>query len=71
MFEQFIGKLMKIGIPPNKYNNLSREQWGALYNLKIDKNIVIKKADKGSGLWSEIGMIRLKRLRNKMQIRHF
>ena len=32
-------KLMKIHISQNKYNNLTRGKWCALYNLKIDKNI--------------------------------
>ena len=41
-------KLMNIKIPQNKYNNLTREERSALYNLKNDKNIVIKSADKGS-----------------------
>ena len=39
---------MNIEIPPNKYNNLVREEQSALYNLKNDKNIFIKSADKGS-----------------------
>ena len=37
-------------IPQNKYNNLTREERSALYNLKNDKNIVIKSADKGSAV---------------------
>ena len=41
-------KLMKIEIPQSKYNNLTREERSALYNLKNDKNVVIKSADKGS-----------------------
>ena len=40
-------KLINIEIPQNKYNNLTREERSALYNLKNDKNIVIKSADKG------------------------
>ena len=39
-------KLMNIEIPPNKYNNLTREERSTLYKLKNDKNIVIKRADK-------------------------
>ena len=39
---------MNIEIPQTKYNNLTREERSALYNLKNDKNIVIKSADKGS-----------------------
>ena len=41
-------KLMNIEISQNKYNNLTREERSALYNLKNDKKIVIKSADKGS-----------------------
>ena len=41
---------MNIEIPQNKYNNLTREERGVLYNLKNDKNIVIKSADKGSAV---------------------
>ena len=40
---------MNIEIRQNKYNNLTREEWSALYNLKNDKN-VIKSADKGSAV---------------------
>ena len=41
---------MNIEIPQNKYNNLTREERSALYNLKNEKNIVIKSADKGSAV---------------------
>ena len=40
-------KLLNIEIPQNKYNNLTREERSALYNLKNNENIVIKSADKG------------------------
>ena len=40
--------LMKIEIPTDKYNKLTRKERQALYDLKNDKNIVIKGADKGS-----------------------
>ena len=43
-------KLMKIEIPKDKYNNLTSEERQALHDLKNDKNIVIKAADKGSAL---------------------
>ena len=43
-------KLMKIEISKDKYNNLTSEERQALYDLKNDKNIVIKAADKGSAL---------------------
>ena len=36
-------KLMNIEIPQNKQNNLTREERSTLYDLKNDKNIVIKK----------------------------
>ena len=35
-------KLMKIEIPKDKYNNLTSKERQALYELKNDKNIVIK-----------------------------
>ena len=41
-------KLMKIEIRKDKYNNLTSKERQALYDLKNDKNIVIKGADKGS-----------------------
>ena len=41
---------MNIEIPQNKYNNLTREERSALYNLKNHKNIVIKSADKDSAV---------------------
>ena len=43
-------KLMKTEIPTDKYNNLTRKERQALYDLKNDKNIVIKSADKGSAI---------------------
>ena len=43
-------KLMNIEIPQNKYNNLTREKRRALYDLKNEKDIVIKSADKGSAV---------------------
>ena len=39
---------MKIEIPKDKYNNLTSKERQALYDLKNDKNVVIKGADKGS-----------------------
>ena len=41
---------MSIETPQNKYNNLTREERTALYDLKNDKNIIIKSADKGSAV---------------------
>ena len=41
-------KLLKTEVPKDKFNNLTRGEWDALYNLKNDKTIVIKGADKGS-----------------------
>ena len=43
-------KLLDIDIPKNKFNNLSNEERNALYYLKNDNTIVIKGADKGSGV---------------------
>ena len=43
-------KLMKIEIPKDKYNNLTSKERQALHDLKNDKNIVIKGADKGSAV---------------------
>ena len=43
-------KLTKIEIPKDKYNNLTSKERQALYDLKNDKNIVIKGADKGSAV---------------------
>ena len=43
-------KLMSIEIPKDKCNNLTREERGTLFDLKNDKTIVIKKADKGSAV---------------------
>ena len=39
---------MNTEIPQNKYSNLTTEERRALYNLKNDKSIVIKNANKGS-----------------------
>ena len=39
---------MKIEIPKDKYNNLTSKERQALYDLKKDKNILNKGADKGS-----------------------
>ena len=41
-------KLMKFEIPKDKYNNLTSKERQVLYDLKNDKNNVIKGADKGS-----------------------
>ena len=37
---------MKIEIPKDKYNNLTSKERPALYDLKINTNIVIKGVDK-------------------------
>ena len=46
-------KLMKVEVPKDKFNNLTKSERKALYDLKNDKSIVIKSADKGSAvvLW--------------------
>ena len=43
-------KLINIEIPQNKYNSLTKEERSVLYNLKNDKNIVRKNANKGSAV---------------------
>ena len=43
-------KPLKIEVPKDKFNNLTKGEWDALYNLKNDKTIVIKGADKGSAV---------------------
>ena len=46
-------RLLKIEVPKDKFNSVTKGQRDALYNLKNDKTIVIKGADKGSAvvLW--------------------
>ena len=39
---------MKVEVPKDKFNNLTNSERKALYDLKNDKSIVIKSADKGS-----------------------
>ena len=41
-------KLMKAEVPKFKFNDLTNSERKALYNIKNDKSIVIKSADKGS-----------------------
>ena len=41
---------LKIDVPKDKFNNLNKVEQDALYNLKNDKTIVIKGADKGSAV---------------------
>ena len=41
-------KLMKVEVPKDKFNNLTNGERKALYDLKNDKSIMIKSADKGS-----------------------
>ena len=40
-------KLLKIEVPKDKFNNLTKGEGDALYNLDNDKAIVVKGADKG------------------------
>ena len=40
-------KLLKTEVPKHKFHNLTKRERDALYNLKNDKTIVIKGADKG------------------------
>ena len=41
-------KLMKVEVPKDKFNNLTKSERKALYDLKSDKSIMIKSADMGS-----------------------
>ena len=43
-------KLIKVKVPKDKFNNLTNIERKALYDLKNDKSIVIKSADKGSAV---------------------
>ena len=43
-------KLLKIEVPKNKFNNLTKGERDALYILKNDRTIVIKGVDKGSAV---------------------
>ena len=43
-------KLLKIEVPKDKCNNLTNGDQDALQNLKNDKNILIKGADKGTAV---------------------
>ena len=43
-------KLMKVEVPKDKFNNLTTSERKALYDLKNDKSIAIKSADKGSAV---------------------
>ena len=45
---QVQNELFKLSQADIKYSNLSREEWNALRSLADDRNIIIKKADKGS-----------------------
>ena len=40
-------KLMKVEVPKDKFNNLTNIERKALYDLRNDKGIMIKSADKG------------------------
>ena len=39
--------MLDIEIPSNRFNNLSKDEWDAMYNLKDDKSIIIKGGDNG------------------------
>ena len=41
---------MNICVQGNNYSNVTREELAAINNLKADRTIVIKEADKGSGV---------------------
>ena len=44
---------------PLRYSNLSSEEWGAIRSLADDRNIVIKKAEKGLAIvvWDREGYV--------------
>ena len=42
--------LLDIDISSKKFNNLTKEERNALYNLRDDPTIIIKDADKGSAV---------------------
>ena len=58
---------MNIEIPQSKYNNLTREERSALYNLENDRNIK-KLSIRVAGLLPGTGMFISKRLRNNLEI---
>ena len=41
-------KVMKVEVPKDTFNKLTNSEQKALYDLKNDKSIVLKSADKGS-----------------------
>ena len=43
-------RLLDIEIPSKRFNNLTKEEWEALYSLKDDCSIIIKGADKCSAV---------------------
>ena len=45
---QVQNELFKLPQADIKYPNLSREEWNTIRSLADDRNIIIKKADKGS-----------------------
>ena len=49
-FSSLEEQVLKVKVPEPKFSNLTRGQRGALHNLKNDKTIVIKGADKGSAV---------------------
>ena len=53
-------KLMKVEVPKDKFNNLTKSDLKASYDLKNDKSVVIKSADKGSAVvvWDREGYIK-------------
>ena len=53
-------KLLKIEVPKDKLNNLTKGKRDVLYILKNDKTVVIKSADKGSAVavWGREGYIK-------------
>ena len=63
IFEAFLSQLEKdiftVSQKLLRYLNLSKEEWQTVRSLTTDRNIVIKKADKGSGvvIWDRLDYI--------------
>ena len=57
---QVENELFEITKEPTRYSNLSQEEWRSIRTLADDRSIVIKKADKGSGIavWDRADYLR-------------
>ena len=45
-FSSLEEEIMKVEVPKGKFKNLANREWEALYDLKNDKNIEIRSAEK-------------------------